>query len=146
MPTDTIENESSQNDFAPEPADFEPCIDCESNDVSQNTILPDSVDQQPCRRPNGVYDIDYIGKSCFTRCECVVLIAKVRYCGGNGSGIRVEFKIGGHEFKTRTLEGGVAYVVLGPLDIGEYHGRVCAGAHSDGFTFIVGTCMFDERP
>ena len=70
--------------------------------------------------PPMIFGICYIGRTTFSPCECIPLIAKVIYAGGNGSGIPVEFYICHRKYETRTVEGGIAALCIGKLGCGRY--------------------------
>lgn len=98
---------------------------------------------QPGFWPRFACDIEYIGKTCFTRKECPVLVAQVSYVGGDGSGIPVKFKIGSCRFKTKTLVGGIACICPGALCPGEYRVFVRTGPHVSTQTIIIGFCCLE---
>lgn len=120
--------------------------------ISQNLIDPDSQvtstcwplstlpDPQPGYYPLAATGISYIGKTQFKKCECIILIARVSYTSGNGSGFPVEFNVCHRSYRTHTLPTGIAYVCLDRLSPGLYNGHICSGSLKTNFTFSVGGC------
>lgn len=87
--------------------------------------------------PIFVYDVEYIGNTCFDKCEYAVLEARVLYHGDHGCGIPVEFIICGQEYKTNTIEGGFAYVCFNQLNPGIYKVTINAGGYHDHQKIVV---------
>ena len=97
---------------------------------------------QPGFWPDYPTGVSYIGKTCFNIGECVVLLARVSYSGGDGSGYVVGFDFSVLSLISQTLAGGMAYVCLGTqIPAGAYDLTVRLGPYSSETVKIkVGGC------